>query len=93
MEKTETDKQEQTSQPTQEQIGQEQISEKKEHQEEEMVCTPYEFSNKSGKEVDYNKLIAQFGTRPLTKEMLEEFEKVTKEKPHILMRRGSSELT
>lgn len=56
--------------------------------EEDFLCTPYEFSNKSGKEVDYTKLIEQFGTRPITKELLTEFQRLTGEQPHILMRRG-----
>lgn len=89
MEKTEADKHQETGEHTEPKTETKEISEKAENQEEEMICTPYEFSNKSGKEVDYNKLIDQFGTRPITKELLEQFEKVTKEKPHILLRRGS----
>lgn len=58
--------------------------------EEDFVCTPYTFSNTSGKEVDYDKLIKNFGTRPISKDLLEEFERVTGEKAHIYLRRGSS---
>lgn len=58
-----------------------------------LVCTPYEFSNTSGKEVDYNKLIEHFGTKPLTPELLERFEKATGHKPHIYLRRGTLSLT
>ena len=56
---------------------------------EDFVCTPYEFENKSSKEVDYNKLIEQFGTKPITKELLEEFQRLTGSKPHPLLRRSS----
>lgn len=38
--------------------------------------------------IDYNKLIAQFGTRPLTQEILERFEKVTGHRPHHFLRKG-----
>ncbi len=62
--------------------------EKKEEGEADFKCTPYEFSNTSGKEIDYNKLIAQFGTRPLTNELLERMEKLIGQKPHIYLRRG-----
>jgi tryptophanyl-tRNA synthetase len=36
---------------------------------------------------DYDKLIEQFGTRKITKELLERFEKLTGRKPHRLLRR------
>lgn len=68
-----------------------QIEEKKDPT--DFLCTPYEFSNKSDKEVDYNKLIEQFGTKPITKDLLEEFQRLTGEVPHILLRRGSIPLT
>ncbi|KAI9261502.1 hypothetical protein BDA99DRAFT_547261 [Phascolomyces articulosus] len=39
--------------------------------------------------IDYNKLIDQFGTRPIDEALLERFEKVTGHKPHVLLRRGT----
>lgn len=39
--------------------------------------------------IDYNKLINQFGTRPIDEELLQRFEKLTGRKPHILLRRGT----
>jgi hypothetical protein len=63
--------------------------EKKE--DDEFVCNPYTFSNSTGKEVDYDKLIKQFGTKPITKELLDEFERVTGAIPHIYLRRGKLE--
>lgn len=39
--------------------------------------------------IDYNKLINQFGTRPIDDALLERFEKLTGRKPHILLRRGT----
>lgn len=38
--------------------------------------------------IDYAKLIEQFGTRPIGKELLDRFEKLTNRKPHIFLRRG-----
>ena len=38
--------------------------------------------------IDYNKLIEQFGTRKISPELLEKFERVTGRKPHRLLRRG-----
>lgn len=39
--------------------------------------------------IDYNKLIDQFGTKPIDEAILERFEKLTGRKPHILLRRGT----
>lgn len=39
--------------------------------------------------IDYNKLIEQFGTRPIDETLLERFEKLTGRKPHIFLRRGT----
>lgn len=39
--------------------------------------------------VDYDKLIKEFGTRPITPELLERFEAVTGWRPHPLLRRGT----
>lgn len=39
-------------------------------------------------EIDYDKLIVDFGSQPITKELLERFEKVTGRKPHRFLRRG-----
>jgi hypothetical protein len=65
----------------------------KEAQKDDFLCTPYEFSNNSDKEVDYNKLIESFGTKPIPKEMLAEIQRLTGEVPHILLRRGKDRLT
>jgi len=50
--------------------------------EEEMIVTPWEVSGK----IDYNKLIQQFGTQPLTEELLERLKKHTG-KLHIQLQR------
>ncbi|KAI9317246.1 hypothetical protein BX666DRAFT_1858040 [Dichotomocladium elegans] len=39
--------------------------------------------------IDYNKLIEQFGTRPIDDAILKRFEALTGRKPHILLRRGT----
>ncbi|KAG8838211.1 tryptophan--tRNA ligase [Serendipita sp. 411] len=38
--------------------------------------------------IDYDKLISQFGTRPIDAALLERFQEVTGHEPHILLRRG-----
>ncbi|MCJ1311850.1 hypothetical protein MMC25_005523 [Agyrium rufum] len=59
----------------------------------EQIITPFDVSggtDESGKlvAIDYNKLIATFGSKPIDAALLERFEKVTGQKPHRLMRRG-----
>ncbi|WFD47764.1 tryptophan--tRNA ligase [Malassezia furfur] len=39
--------------------------------------------------IDYNKLIKEFGTKPIDAALLERFERLTGRKPHPLLRRGS----
>ncbi|KAM0754080.1 Tryptophanyl-tRNA synthetase [Meredithblackwellia eburnea MCA 4105] len=39
--------------------------------------------------IDYNHLIKDFGTKPISTELLERFEKLTGQKPHLLLRRGT----
>lgn len=39
--------------------------------------------------IDYDKLIEQFGTRRIDASLLERFEKLTGQQPHILLRRGA----
>jgi tryptophanyl-tRNA synthetase len=38
--------------------------------------------------IDYNKLIEQFGTRPIDEEVLQRLEKLTGRKAHVFLRRG-----
>jgi tryptophanyl-tRNA synthetase len=59
----------------------------------EQKITPFEVSggmDKDGKllPVDYEKLTRDFGATPITKELLERFERATGKKPHRFMRRG-----
>ncbi|KIY03299.1 uncharacterized protein Z520_01766 [Fonsecaea multimorphosa CBS 102226] len=59
----------------------------------EQKVTPFEVSggvDESGqvKQIDYNKLIRDFGATPISPELLERFEKATGHKPHRFMRRG-----
>lgn len=49
---------------------------------------PNHFSNDTGKEVDYDHLIKQFGCQKLTPELIERFEKVIGKPMHHLIRRG-----
>jgi len=59
----------------------------------EQIITPFDVSggvDKEGKPVaiDYNKLIDQFGSKPIDKPILERIEKLTGRPPHRLLRRG-----
>jgi tryptophanyl-tRNA synthetase len=59
----------------------------------EQAITPWDVSGEVGTDgkvaaIDYNKLINQFGTRRISPELLERFEKITGHRPHILLRRG-----
>ncbi|KAK3944115.1 tryptophan--tRNA ligase, cytoplasmic [Diplogelasinospora grovesii] len=54
---------------------------------------PYNVSGEVGedgvmKAIDYSKLVEEFGTKKIDKELLERFERVTGKKPHRFLRRG-----
>ncbi len=49
-----------------------------------MEVTPWEVKGS----VDYDKLIAQFGSRPISEELIDRFEKLTGKRAHVLLRRG-----
>ncbi|KAI5476114.1 tryptophanyl-trna synthetase [Pseudohyphozyma bogoriensis] len=55
--------------------------------------TPWEVEGAvvDGKQVaiNYNKLIDEFGTKPIDQALLDRFEKLTGRKPHLLLRRGT----
>ncbi|CAO1612556.1 unnamed protein product [Jaminaea pallidilutea] len=60
----------------------------------EQKVTPWDVTGATGDDgkvaaIDYNKLIKEFGTRHITPELLERFERVTGHRPHPLLRRGS----
>lgn len=59
----------------------------------EQVIDPWKVEGAivDGKQVaiDYDKLIQQFGTRHIDAALLDRFEEVTGERPHILLRRGA----
>lgn len=48
------------------------------------IVTPWEVSGK----IDYAKLVEQFGSRPITPELLARFESLTGQRPHLFLRRG-----
>ena len=59
----------------------------------EQVVTPFTVSggvdaNGNAVAIDYEKLIREFGAKPLTTELIERFERVTGKKAHRFMRRG-----
>ncbi|KIK54573.1 hypothetical protein GYMLUDRAFT_48722 [Collybiopsis luxurians FD-317 M1] len=59
----------------------------------EQVVTPWDVQgsvSNDGKQqaIDYEKLIAQFGTRRIDDALLQRFEKLTGRRPHVLLRRG-----
>lgn len=53
-------------------------------QPEQAIVTPWEVSGR----VDYDKLIKQFGSHPISPELLQRFEAVTGESAHVFLRRG-----
>ncbi|CCF57134.1 hypothetical protein KAFR_0C01410 [Kazachstania africana CBS 2517] len=59
----------------------------------EQVVTPWDVAGAVDEQgvaqsIDYEKLITQFGTKPVNQETLERFERVTGHKPHHFMRKG-----
>ncbi|CAK5280957.1 unnamed protein product [Mycena citricolor] len=59
----------------------------------DQVVTPWDVQGSvsaDGKQqaIDYEKLVVQFGTRRVDAALLERFEKLTGQKPHVLLRRG-----
>ncbi|RKP27868.1 tryptophan--tRNA ligase, cytoplasmic [Syncephalis pseudoplumigaleata] len=65
------------------------ISTTKEH---EQIVTPWDVEGAvvdgQAQAIDYDKLIAQFGTRHIDAALLERFEKLTGQPPHLFLRRG-----
>ncbi|TEB35933.1 tryptophanyl-tRNA synthetase [Coprinellus micaceus] len=59
----------------------------------DQVITPWEVQGSvaaDGKQegIDYDKLISQFGTRRIDNALLERFERLTGQRPHVFLRRG-----
>ncbi len=59
----------------------------------EQVVTPWDVQGSVSADgqqqaIDYDKLIVQFGTKRIDKELLDRFERLTGHKPHVFMRRG-----
>lgn len=52
------------------------------------VVNVEEIKNDTGKEIDYDKLIKEFGCHRIEPELLERFEKLTGREPHIFLKRG-----
>lgn len=59
----------------------------------DQIINPFQVSggvDETGKAlaIDFEKIVRDFGATPMTKDMLQRFERVTGKKPHRLMRRG-----
>ncbi|CAG8605964.1 6216_t:CDS:10, partial [Ambispora leptoticha] len=58
----------------------------------EQIVTPWDVEGAviegQAQAIDYDKLIQQFGTKPITNELLTRLENLTGRKPHLLLRRG-----
>ncbi len=59
----------------------------------DQIVTPWDVhgsvsSDGKPQAIDYDKLIDQFGTRRIDAKLLERFEKLTGQKPHVFLRRG-----
>ncbi|CAG8451319.1 6550_t:CDS:10 [Paraglomus occultum] len=58
----------------------------------DQIVTPWEVEGAvvdgQARAIDYDRLIEQFGTRPINSEILQRFEQLTGRRPHVLLRRG-----
>ena len=58
----------------------------------DQIVTPWEVEGAvvdgMARAIDYDRLIEQFGTRPINSEILQRFEQLTGRRPHVLLRRG-----
>eukprot|EP00112_Aurelia_sp_Birch-Aquarium-sp1_P020741 Seg541.5 transcript_id=Seg541.5/GoldUCD/mRNA.D3Y31 product="Tryptophan-tRNA ligase cytoplasmic" protein_id=Seg541.5/GoldUCD/D3Y31 len=61
---------------------------KKSEKDEEQLVTIETVVAKDNKGIDYDKLIKQFGSAPISKEQIEKIEKATGKKAHHFLRRG-----
>lgn len=66
---------------------------KNDQSQKEQVVTPWDVEGAVDEDgvaqvIDYEKLLQQFGTKPITQETLERFEKVTGHVPHHFLRKG-----
>lgn len=54
----------------------------------EQIVTPFEVKTSSPNGIDYDRLVKHFGTSLIEQNLLERFEKLTKQKAHRYLRRG-----
>lgn len=54
----------------------------------EQIINPWEVTAADEYGVDYDKLVEKFGTRKISLNLLQRFEKLTGRKPHRYLRRG-----
>lgn len=52
------------------------------------IVNPWEVTAADENGIDYDKLIETFGTRKISQELLDRFERLTGRKPHRYLRRG-----
>ena len=52
------------------------------------IINPWVANTSNSKGFDYNKLLNDFGTKPITPELIERIEKITKMQAHRFLRRG-----
>ena len=94
MEKDKTEKIEQPKEaekkPETAPAGQTEAQKAEEKAEEEFLVNVETMVNNTGKEIDYEKLIKQFGCYKIDEKMLERFETLTGRKPHTFLRRGKT---
>eukprot|EP01017_Pseudomicrothorax_dubius_P025513 TRINITY_DN2764_c0_g1_i3.p1 TRINITY_DN2764_c0_g1~~TRINITY_DN2764_c0_g1_i3.p1 ORF type:complete len:410 (+),score=127.52 TRINITY_DN2764_c0_g1_i3:92-1321(+) len=59
-----------------------------EGQEDEVTVNPYTVENKTGKPIDYDKLIDKFGCSRISPELIARIERITGQRAHRFLRRG-----
>lgn len=52
-----------------------------------VIIDPYTISNKTGKDIDYTKIIHKFNCSPVTDQLIERIEKLTGQRAHRYIRR------
>lgn len=54
----------------------------------DLIVNPYEVENKTGKPIDYERIIQQFGVSHITQPLIDKIEQLTKKPAHHFLRRG-----
>ncbi|CAA0810656.1 Nucleotidylyl transferase superfamily protein [Striga hermonthica] len=62
--------------------------ERKTHEEEDQIVTPWEVTAEKGGKIDYDKLIDKFGCQRIDQPLVDRVARLTRRPPHVFLRRG-----